>query len=226
MKTKQILIIAIIILTIFVTQKVLATTNFVGTSGTPSGNYFTNIQSAVDASFAGDLVLVSNGVYATGETVTPGFTSSNRVVITENLTVRSVSGPATTIILGAQAPGGGTGDGAVRCVFMTSGLLDGFTLSNGFTLTSGDWTYDQAGGGVWLTNGCVITNCVISGNSATDDGGGAYCYMGGQLSTCTISDNTAGWGGGVTCQQGGQLYACTISGNIANVDGGVFSLLF
>src|SRR6185503_17477324 len=63
----------------------------------------TNIQDAIDAAQSGDTVLVTNGVYAAG--VQPGYTStSNRVVINKPLTVRSVSGPGQTLIVGAPDP--------------------------------------------------------------------------------------------------------------------------
>ena len=96
-------------------------------SGTPGGSYFTDIQAAVDASAPGDVVLVSNGVYATGQRITPGYALSNRIVMTKAITLSSVSGPAATIIIGAAGAGGGNGNGALRGVFMTAGRLEGFT---------------------------------------------------------------------------------------------------
>ncbi len=182
-----------------------------------------DIQTAVDAASNYDHVIVTNGVYSIGETITPGYELSNRVVITKNITVRSVNGPENTIILGAEAPGGGNDSGAVRCVFMTAGKLYGFTISNGFTRKSGSMYYDLAGGGIWLTNYCVITNCIISGNSSAWYGGGALCYKGGSVSDCTISGNSTGigGGGGVICYYGGSISDCTIIGNGADDGGGV-----
>ena len=172
------------------------------------------IQDAIDVASPGDTVLVTNGTYSVGETVMPGFALSNRVVITKNITVNSVNGPENTIILG-QGP---NGSGAVRGVCMTAGILEGFTVSNGHTRTSGVY-YDTSGGGVnmMIGNG-IITNCTISGNSA-DDWGGGTCggTYGGTVNNCTISGNSAYEGGG---SYGCTVNNSTISGNSAEYGGG------
>ena len=109
----------------------------------------TNIQAAVDAAIAGDTVWVTNGVYATGSRVTPGYASLNRLVITNNIIVRSVNGPEHTFIVGARAvtspDANGNGVDAVRGVYMSAGLLAGFTITNGHTRRSPN-TGDASGG--------------------------------------------------------------------------------
>lgn len=70
----------------------------------------TNIQQAVGAAAAGDLVVVTNGVYAGG------------LAVTNPLALISVNGPQSTVI---------NGGGAVRCASLTNGAsLTGFTLTN------------------------------------------------------------------------------------------------
>ena len=192
------------------------------------------IQAAVDLTVSNDTVLVTNGVYATGESVAPGYACSNRVVITKDVIVQSVNGPAATIIQGQGPPG----DSAVRCIYMSSGTLIGFTLTNGSTWTSGNYDYDCSGGGVSMYGGNgMASNCLISGNAAYSGGGTCYgtvinCMISGNsaeygggtfygtVNNCTISGNSASSGGGGT--YAGVINNCTINGNSANSGGGTY----
>ena len=156
------------------------------------------IQDAIDAAEPGDEILVTNGVYSTGGRVVYSNQATNRVAITKAVTVRSVNGPAVTVIEGYQEPGTIFGTNAVRCVYMTNdALLAGFTLTNGSTR---DLVYQDSGGGVRCeSTSALISNCVLVGNAAIYVGGGAYL---GTLVNCTLSrnsapyGNTGGYGGG------------------------------
>ncbi len=167
----------------------------------------TNIQDALNFAGMGNVVLVTNGVYQYGSA--NGF----RALIPPNTRLQSVNGPAVTTIVGYQVPGATNGSSAISCVALPDGaVLSGFTLTNGATHLSSN------GGGVncQSTNG-IITNCIITGNSAYTVGAGAYY---GTLINCVLSGNfTSSFGDG-----GGAAYStlinCLLIGNRAGYRGG------
>jgi len=181
------------------------------------------IQDALDTAMDGDHVLVAEGTYDTGGKITPGYSLSNRVAITKAVTLQSVHGPENTIILGApDLMTGSNGVRAVRGVYLTNGaVLVGFTVSDGHTWASGDYTYERNGGGLFLAEGGTVSNCIIGGNSASSSGGGGYCQSGGAINHSTISSNSANNGGGLFLAQGGIVSNCVIGGNSASFGGGV-----
>ncbi|MGD0744462.1 MAG: choice-of-anchor Q domain-containing protein [Verrucomicrobiota bacterium] len=201
----------------------------------------TDIQSAIDISINSDHILVTNGVYQTGGRTVNGYILTNRVVVNKAITVQSVNGPAATIIQGYQDASTIDGDDAVRCVYLTNNAtLIGFTLTNGATLIDpgddSDNTIFSGGGVLCESTSAIISNCVITGCSATLAGGGAEggtvndCVLTGNqnsgadqctLSNCTLTGNSSGWaGGGATIST---LINCTLATNSALYGGGVFS---
>lgn len=168
----------------------------------------TTVQDAVDLASAGELILVADGLYQTGERAVSG-TMTVRVAVTKPLTVSSVSGPSVTYIVG-RGPNGPT---AMRCVNLANGaMLVGFTLTNGATRTSGNAERDMSGGGVWCEGlSAVVSNCVLTSNSASWGGGGAYS---GTLNNCTLTGNSSTERGGGAYF--GTLNYCTLTGNSAS----------
>lgn len=174
------------------------------------------IQAAVNAAGSGngaaDTVLVTNGIYAVGGAITPGYSLSNRVMIAKNLTLRSVNGASSTVIEGAGTNAYATA-AAMRCVYLGRGTLIGFTLRKGATLNYSSSTANGYGAGVCADGAQQVCDCVISNNLAYY-GGGSY---NGTLTTCLLANNTARYGGG-TCQ--GTLKGCRIVGNNSSSYGG------
>ncbi|NCC52631.1 MAG: PKD domain-containing protein, partial [Spartobacteria bacterium] len=207
-------------------------------AGTAWTNAKATLQAGVDAAGLGCVVWVSNGLYNTGGRVC-GAGLTNRVTIDKRLMVRSVNGPDATCIAGAADPlTSSNGDAAVRCVYLADEVvLDGFTLSNGYTRMTGDGNLDQSGGGAYcFSTSALITNCVFTHNSAQRNAG-ACCR--GTLDHCWLTDNRAvSYGGGTYVSvhrycliennmardgagiANGPAYNCVIRGNIAERNGG------
>ena len=177
----------------------------------------TNIQDAIDAADAGDVIWVTNGVYATGGKVMAG-NLTNRVALDKAVTLWSVNGAQETVIQGRWdvVSTNGLGPSAVRCAWLTNGaVLSGFTLRGGATRSTGDDTTLRSGGGVWCASTySVVANCIITSNSAACYGGGSYY---GTLNNCAITGNSAYSGGG---SHSGTLTNCTLAGNTASQYGG------
>ncbi|MBT3193719.1 MAG: hypothetical protein HN341_14320, partial [Verrucomicrobia bacterium] len=175
-----------------------------------------SIQVAIDAAGTGSRILVGDGVYDSGGRTYGTYLTTNRLVIDKDVVVESINGAAHTFIIGAEAAGGGCGDSAVRCVYMSQGTLRGFTLTNGHTRT-GYSAHDMQGGGVYSAVSLTpkVEDCIIIGNRAWGSGGGSgYCT----LERCLVTGNEANQYAGGTF--GGTINNCLITGNVGSYSGG------
>ena len=132
-----------------------------------------DIQTAVNAAGAGETVWVTNGTYVL----------SAQISLSKDVTVKSVNGPAVTIV---------DGNDTVRGFQVTAAgaVVDGFTVQNGYNI-------NQAGG-MRLTAG-MVTNCVIRDNRS-GYGAGIFFASGGAARDCLITNTAAtANGGGVYC---------------------------
>ena len=190
-------------------------------------NAATNIQDAISAALAGEVVVVTNGIYATGGKSTDGVIT-NRVSVDKAIIVQSVNGTAATVIQGAWDPATKNGPGAVRCAWLTNNAtLSGFTIFRGATRAlSFPLTQPMLGGGIWASStNATLSNCLLVTNIASAQGGGAYQAS---LNNCMLLANQCsgtGDGGGNQSGDGGGAYRCSlkncvISQNFANNDGG------
>jgi len=166
----------------------------------------TNIQSAINVALAGDLILVTNGVYQTG--VSLSSSGSNRVTVAKAVLLKSVNGPQFTSIKGFSGSGFSKTN-RIRCVFLTNGAsLSGFTLAGGSTSDDGGGVY------CWSSN-AVVSNCIITTSFAGGYGGGSY---GGSFVNCYFTANSANTFGGAS--YGGAFTNCVFWKNSAISSGG------
>jgi hypothetical protein len=165
-------------------------------TGVPADPYCA-IQTAIDAAIKGDEILVAPGTYA-------------EIIDFDGkaVTLRSSAGPAVTTIDATTVAEPPAGKPVVRC---DSGetpdtILDGFTITGG----TGDTSLGTRGGGIFIKQASptnrsnpTITNCILSGNSATF-GGGIFCNRSNAtISNCVFINNNFGR---VVSSSGGGLY--------------------
>ncbi len=159
--------------------------------GTDWRTAFHTVQAGVDAATnAGDVVLVTDGMYRPG----------TEIVVSNAITVRSENGASVTTI---------DGEDAYRCFSLANVActINGFTITRGCATNA--YPYDR-GGGVYSTGyTAVVSDCALSSNRASY--GGACNLV--KLHDCVLSDNTADRNGGA-CNYG-MLTDCVLSGNSA-----------
>ena len=198
------------------TRFVSATTGLDTQDGRSWATAKQTLQSAVDAQLrVGGVVLATNGVYNTGSRQTAAGEPYNRVMVSRDILIRSVNGPTVTVIEGAPTSATmGTGDSAVRPVYLGAGRLEGFTLRGGFTTATPTGSQNGRGGGAWLAAAAVLDSCVVTHNTAHLAGGGVY---GGIVRNSLICGNMAPSGAGAYTSV---VSRCTVVGNTASTAGG------
>jgi len=156
-----------------------------------------------------------------------GFTGNNAIGdldIRADNTIIAGAGAATTIIQQTTAND--------RVIEVNPDLLSGFDFAvSGVTITGGKETTAVGGGGIIsgsINNTVSVTNCVISGNSATGVGtlgGGGVLHTGGSLTITgtTFSGNSTSTSGGGLSYTAGDPLIRTPSPGTLSVSGSTFS---
>ena len=184
---------------------------------------YTNLQEAVDAAATGDTLWVEDGfVCASGATTNAN--GASRIYVGKRLTLRSRSGTLDNpvIIRGAwHSDDARFGENAVRCLETRAGgtRIIGFRLEGGSVNTN--LTGDARLAGGWLGTG-VLSNCMVTGNSAVECGA-MYSHITAQpltAYTSLVSSNYARSSRG--SHYAGSFYSTQFIGNSSDGSCGVF----
>ncbi|MEM7390832.1 MAG: right-handed parallel beta-helix repeat-containing protein [Verrucomicrobiota bacterium] len=182
-----------------------------------------SLADGIRASWWGDVIVVAPGTYRLVANIVAG----------RSLLIKSVAGPASTIL---------DGQGLTRVLFMAqpAAVVDGFTIRNGVA---------EAGGGVYFDRVGTVRNCIIENCTSTADLGGEFYYTynwtnqctaardariheggggvlfgnGGVLENSVVVHNNAVYGGGIVGVDGGIVKHCTIVSNSADIGGGLYA---
>ena len=128
------------------------------------------------------------------------------------------------IAIDASSIGGMTidADSRSRVFYVTGGSSSAPVELIGLSITGGETSNSDDGGGVYNSGMLLLTNCTVTGNGAADDGGGVYNSGTLTLTNCTITENTSvDDGGGIYSYYGTLILTdCTIAGNDSGYWGG------
>jgi hypothetical protein len=200
---------------------------------------YSTIQAAIDASAAGDTVLIGPGTYR-------GVGNRDIELQGRSIVVRSRSGPEATII---DCENAGRGF-YLRELETREARIEGLSIVNGYAAVGAPGS--SSGGGIFCApssptiSDCRISNCrannggglnlglfhgvmegtTVSGNYANNLGGGVYfgnaSFQEAEFNNCVITGNESDRGGGVCFAGSGpnRLTACTVTSNSSERDGG------
>ncbi|MEE9190918.1 MAG: hypothetical protein V3U16_09135 [Candidatus Neomarinimicrobiota bacterium] len=169
------------------------------------------IQSAISNSLIddGDSILVKPGQYP--ETLT---------IAGKDILVKSLQGFEVTTLLPTPAS---IPDSAMRVVNVSSGILEGFRIRQGYP------SYSKSGGGAYVGGNGVIKNCFITENQTDGFGGGIFLTAQGKLlnNIIHINESPMGQGSGIYINNAhGEIVNNTITGNDVVLLGDCEGLVF
>lgn len=151
-----------------------------------------SLPGAISKAAGGDTVLVSNGVY-----VSTGMMGNRSMLnITKAIVVKSIAGKEETVLDG-NAP---AKENTVVFLGHPDAVLDGFTVKGGLAVSGSQ--SERRGGGIKISGGGTVKNCLITENSA-----GRHDSFGG-----------AGGGIHVVAGSAALIENCIVSHNVTDID--------
>jgi predicted outer membrane repeat protein len=161
-----------------------------------------SLRAEIAAAKSGDTIVFAPSL--NGQTIT---LTSGELLINKNLTINGPGAGELTV----------SGNNASRVFDLLNVIasVSGMTMRGGNAYV-GAAIANQSGGSL------TIDNCVITGNSATYQGGGIYNTGALSVSNCSLTGNSASSSGGAIYDYAASftVQVSTISGNRARVDGG------
>ena len=181
---------------LFLSKIVFGVTNYVNKLSTNPTSPYTSwetaakdIQTAINAANKNNIILVTNGIYY----------PESKLIITNEIVLKSFNGLGTTIIDGSNSH--------QCCYLKANNTISGLVITNGYSDGS------DAGSGVHLSNGGIVSNCLITGNINEETGGGIY-NGGGLVIDCEICNNISDMQGAGVYAEGGKIERCIVHHNI------------
>ena len=156
------------------------------------------IQGAINATTAAHQVWVKKGTYAEALTFSSGAAVYGGFAGNETQLSQRAGKPQETILDGRPV----SAKHVVSLRFVTSAVLDGFTITGGDDSGSDYYLVANGGGGLLIVNSdatILIENCVIHDNTGSCGGGVSIYDASPVFRRCLIYGNRAGGGGGVYC---------------------------
>jgi len=173
-------------------------------------NDYLSIQEAIDASEAGDTIIVASGLYR--------LSSGNLYISRKSLTLRSAQGAQDTIIEGRG------GNPVITLAEDSRAVIDGFTV----TSRNNTDIKSVKGGGIYCApaSSPTIINSIITGNNAVF-GGGIFCapWSSPIIENNVVSRNRAvRFGGGIFSLMASPKVANNriVKNEASNAGGGIF----
>ena len=200
-------------------------------NGNSWADAYTTIQAGInDADVMDEEVWIAQGTYPeaivmkSGVKLYGGFNGTETELNQRNWTIN------VTTIDASTARGGLPAYHVVIMDSITSSTIDGFTITGGNAYDYSGIGTNNYGGGILcyiLNDTNIINNNKITGNSASVDGGGIYCYNSSPaITNNTITGNSADRdGGGISCYNNSSpnITNNIISGNSTTSNGGGIS---
>ncbi len=151
-------------------------------------------------------------------TLTSGELAVNSASTAGSLTINNATDASNLVI---------SGNNTSRVFFVNFGAnltISGLTITKGNGTSTTNAANNGAGGGIFNTGTLTLINSTVSGNTASNIGGGIINGLSSgtlTIANSTVSDNTAGgFGGGISTSGMTALTNSTVSGNTASNSGG------